>query len=477
MNALLRSSLLPLACVAAVTALTVWLLPHLGLASASLLFLLPVLVSAMRGGVVPGLVATFAGTAAYNFFLLEPRYTFRVHQVDNLVSVFVLGAVAIVTSRLANRLLAREAEANERAAASASAARLATILSADPPDRALQDGVAFIAESYGEAMVLDESDLASDSGMLSSLDRTAASWALHNGDRTGHGTGTMAAAEWTFVPLHPRNRSDQVVLALARSTDGGTRDHDQLRHIGDLCQLLGQCRDRARLVEERRGRELVEARDRLRQTMLASLAHDFRTPLTVISGQLELICDTSVQAREALHAARRLERTMADLLGVARLEDGSLVVRHESLDPVDVVAAALERVIPLAGVAVRSDMASDLPFVAGDAVLLQHVLVNLLDNATRHARSAVLVRVRPVGDAVEFSVEDDGPGIPPEGRERLFERFTRIEGSDRTDGSGLGLAIVKGFADAMAMNITISDVDPTGARFSLLARSCIVEIA
>lgn len=476
MNRVLRSSLVPLACVAVVTAMTAWLLPHLGLASASLLFLLPVLVSAMRGGVVPGLIATFAGTAAYNFFLLEPRFTFRVHQVDNLVSVFVLGAVAIVTSRLANRLLAREAEANERAAASGTAAHLATILSADPPDRALQDGLAFLADSYGEVIVIDEADLAAESGALSSLDRGAASWALHNGDRTGHGTGTMAAAEWTFVPLHPRNRSDQVVLALARPADGSTREHEQLRQIGNLCQLLGQCRDRARLLEERRGRELVEARDRLRQTMLASLAHDFRTPLTVISGQLELISESNEQAREALHAARRLERTMADLLGVARLEDGSIIVRHESLDPVDVVAAAIGRVTPPAGIVMRSELAADLPFVAGDAVLLQHVLVNLLDNAMRHARSRVLVRVRATGESVEFSIEDDGPGIPLDERDRLFERFTRLEGSDRTNGSGLGLAIVKGFADAMGMQVTISDGEPTGARFSLLARSRNVEL-
>ncbi|MGE8136503.1 sensor histidine kinase [Novosphingobium subterraneum] len=469
MNSVLRSSLVPLSGVAAITALTAWSLPLLGLASASLLFLLPVLVAAMRGGVVPGLIATFAGTAAYNFFLLEPRYTFRVHQVDNLVSVFVLSAVAFVTSRLANRLLAREAEANERAEASATAARLATTLSADPPDQALQDGLAFLTASFGEALLMDEQDLAAETGPLTSLDRGAASWALHNGDRTGHGTSTMAAAEWTFVPLHPRNRSDQVVLAIARPANGSTRDDEQIQQIGDLCLLLGQCRDRARLFEERRERELVEARDRLRQTMLASLAHDFRTPLTVMCGQLEQLAMTNEQAQEALQAARRLERTMADLLGLARLEDGSLVVWNESLDPVDVVTTALERMTPLAGIALRSEVATDLPFVAGDAVLMQHVLVNLLDNAIRHARGTVLLRVRSIGDVVEFSVEDDGPGIPLDERDRLFERFTRIEGSDRTEGSGLGLAIVKGFADAMAMQVAISDVQPTGARFSLLA--------
>ncbi|MFY7837688.1 MAG: sensor histidine kinase [Novosphingobium sp.] len=471
MNRTLTASLVALAAVAAVTAVTVALLPTLGLASASLLFLLPVLLGAARGGLGPGLVAALAGTAAYNFFLLEPRYTFRVHQIDNLVSMFVLGAVAIVTSRLATRLLEREAEANARARTSAEAAALATILSADPPDRALHDGVAFLSDRYGAALLLDEPTLGTDDAALSPVDRSAAAWALHNGDVTGHGTETMAAAEWTFIPIHPRSRSDQIVLALSRPSNGTVQSAEALDHVGQLCQLLGQCRDRASLAQERRSRELAEAKDRLRQTLLASLAHDFRTPLTVITGRLELLAAQRHDAQDALQAARRLDRMMADLLGAARIEDGTLVAVTESIDLVDVVAAALDGSVPPAGIAIVQDIPADLPFIEGDPVLLLHVFANLIDNALRHASATIAIRARAQGDLVMIAIEDDGPGIPLAESERLFERFARIEGSDRTEGSGLGLAIVRGFADAMGMTVTITKGQFAGACFTIAAHA------
>ncbi|WP_370521710.1 DUF4118 domain-containing protein [Novosphingobium sp. ERN07] len=477
MNRTFITSLIALMAVAAVALLTVVLLPTLGLASASLLFLLPVLLVAARGGIVPGLVAALAGTAAYNFFLLEPRYTFRVHQIDNLVSMFVLGAVAIVTSRLATRLLAREAEANARAQASAEAAEMAMILSADPPDRALHDGVAFLSKRHGEAMLLDEQALGIDDAALSSVDRSAAAWALHNGDVTGHGTQTMAAAEWTFIPIHPRSRSDQVILALSRPSCGTTQGAEEVEHVGRLCQLLGQCRDRASLAQERRSRELAEAKDRLRQTLLASLAHDFRTPLTVIAGRLELLATQRDDAQDALQAARRLDRMMADLIGAARIEDGSLAASADSIDLVDVVAAAFDSVAAPAGITIQQNIPADLPFIEGDAVLLLHVMANLIDNALRHARTIVAVRANAKDNLVLIAVEDDGPGIPPPERNRLFERFARIKGSDRNEGSGLGLAIVKGFADAMGMTVTITDGQFGGACFTLAARARPMDIA
>lgn len=456
-----------LVAVAAVAWLTSALLPVLGLASSALLFLLPVLLAATRGGVGPGLLAALGGAGAYNFFLLEPRFTFRVHQLDNLISVFVLGAVAIVTSRLATRLMAREAEANERARASDEAAALSSLLAADSPDDALGHGLAFLSEHYGAARLVGEQDLGSDQAVFSSLDRSAAAWAIHNGDRTGHGTETMAAADWTFVPVSPRSFPDSVVVALARPADGRTRAPAELDQVGQLCLLLGQGRDRASLATERRERELLEARDHLRRTFLASLAHDFRTPLTVIEGRLELLARHAPEAGDALSAARRLDRMMTDLLGAARIEAGTLAPACEGLDLVDVVGAVCEGLDKPPGLDLARAIAPDLPFARGDPVLLHHVLANLLDNAVRHARSNVRISAEPGDNRVLLSVEDDGPGIAEADRARIFERFSRLEGSDRTEGSGLGLAIVKGFAEAMDMTITVANGEQGGARFVL----------
>ena len=256
MNRLPGSLLLALLAVALVAALTATLLPVLGLASSALLFLLPVLLAATRGGLWPGLLAALAGTAAYNFLLVEPRYTFRVDRLDGLVSVCVLAMVALVTSRLATRLLLREAEANSRAAASAELAQLSAVLAAGPASKALTHGLAFVSQHYGTARLIDTATPPEGDAAFSSIDLAAAAWALHNGDCTGHGTEIIGAADWSFVPIVPKNRSDQAVLALARPLEGGARTPADLEQVHQLAALLGQCRDRANLDRERSERAL-----------------------------------------------------------------------------------------------------------------------------------------------------------------------------------------------------------------------------
>lgn len=453
--------------IAVVTWLTSALLPVLGVASAALLFLLPVLLAASRGGVGPGLVSALGGAAAYNYFLLEPRFTFRVHQLDNLISVFMLGAVAVVTSRLATRLMAREAEANARALASDEAAELSAILAAGTPQDALANGLSFLAARYGEVKLIEPCVSVPDDGALSSLDSSAAAWAQHNGDLTGHGTETMAAADWTFVPLVPKSRQEVAIAAIARPSDGSARSAQDIAQLQQLGLLLGQCLDRVRLDAERRERETLEQSERLRRTFLASLAHDFRTPLTVIRGQLELLSHFHGEAREALAAAQRLDRTMSDLIGAAQIEEGSLRAAIESVDLVDAVSACCDDLALPDGVTLTRRIAADLPFVSADPVLLHRTIANLLDNALRHARAAVVVSAVVRAGQLALTVEDDGMGIPPDQRERVFERFVRLEGSDSGEGSGLGLAIVRGFAEAMGASVSVAESELGGAAFVL----------
>jgi two-component system sensor histidine kinase KdpD len=455
-----------LAGVAAITWLTSMLLPVMGLASSALLFLLPVLFAAARGGLGPGLLSALAGATAYNFFLLSPRFTFRIHGLDDAVSVFVLVAVAIVTSRLATQLKTREAEAIARADASDEVAHLSAQLAAGAPDKALVTGLIWIGERHGHIQLITGGALPEGDAGFSSIDLSAAAWAMHNGDMTGHGTQVIPAADWTFIPFAPHNRPDGNLAAFARNA-AGTRAEAQLSHLYQLVRLLGQAWDRIALERERRERERLEDIDRLRRVFLSSLAHDFRTPLTIITGQLETLAGSAPAVGEALAAARRLDRTMADLIGAARIEDGSISPAVESLDMVDIASAASAGAVLPEGISLERSIPADLPFVRGDAVLLHHVLINLIDNATRHARSAVMLSAERDGKQVLLSVSDDGPGIPDSERQYIFERFARLEGSDRKRGSGLGLAIVKGFAEAMGMTVIASTAPSGGARFVL----------
>lgn len=459
------------AMAAAGVGLVAWItssfLSVLGLASSVLLFLLPVLAAAARGGMGAAVFAALLGGLAYNYFLLPPRFTLGIHGPDNVISLCVLLAVALVTSRLATRLRTREAEAMRQAARSGEAAELSAVLSGPSSQGKLQLGIAFLRARWGPLHLIDDSADPGEAEGFSILDRAAAAWALNNRDMTGHATGIMAAADWTFIPLAPRGLRPGPVAALARPEDGRIRTRDELEHIDRMCRLLGQVRDGEALESARRATEMLEARDALRRALLASLAHDVRTPLTVILGQMEGPARESTAAREALDAARRLNRTLTDLLGIARLEQGALAPVIEKLDLVDAVAAACDERLGRAEVAVARNIPADLPFVAADSVLLHHVLVNLFDNALRHARHTVTWDAWHDGDTVRLGISDDGPGMPDGDPHPALDRFQRLAGSDRAHGSGLGLAIVKGFADAMAIGVTAETAPSGGARFTL----------
>ncbi|MBU0863645.1 MAG: DUF4118 domain-containing protein, partial [Alphaproteobacteria bacterium] len=186
--------LIALAGVALVALVTHAALPHLGLASAALLFLLPVLAASVRVGTGPALVAAAGGALAFNFLLLPPRFTFRIDGFDHVVSVAVFLAVALVTSRLAAELRAREAEANARAAANAEQAEFAALLSGDTAD-VLTRALAWIAARYGTARLIDRNALPAEDPVLSSLDLSAAGWALQGAEASGHGSDAMPASD------------------------------------------------------------------------------------------------------------------------------------------------------------------------------------------------------------------------------------------------------------------------------------------
>lgn len=466
------SYLLALTGVTVVAAATSLWLPALGLASSALLFLLPVLLVAARGGIGPGLVAAGAGALAYNYFLLPPRFTLRIHGFDNVVSVLVLFAVALVTSRLAMALKHREAEARSRAEASSEAAAFAALLGRGVLAEGIGTALEWLRERYGQLRLIAHGSLPEGDPGLSTLDLSAAAWAMHNGDVTGHGTTTMPSADWTFLPLAPGGQGGTDLLAIARPADGTTRNGDALGQLSALSRLVGQGRDRLALEQERRARERLEDRDALGRTLLASLAHDFRTPLTVVAGELERLSHDDAGAASALAEARRLDRMMDDLIGAARIESGTLSPHLEAVDLVDIVAdgcAALSALLePLS---VTRDLPIDLPLAEAEPVLLRHILINLLANAARHAAGAIAVTARAANGHVELSVSDDGPGIPAHERDRIFQRFASIEAGDRHGGSGLGLAIVKGFADAMGMTIEVTETPGGGSTFRLAMRA------
>ena len=204
------------------------------------------------------------------------------------------------------------------------------------------------------------------------------------------------------------------------------------------------------------------------------------TTVVATAADLRARYGTGDPAFDALSTeAARLQRFVTNLLDMARVEAGALKLDVEPVDLTDAVASAVHDVRPaLAGHAIALDVPPDLPLVRADARLLHHCLINLLDNAGKFGDpgTPIAVVASRTPDRLTLSVLDEGPGLPPGFEAHAFDRFARIEGSDRArEGTGLGLAIVKGFAEAMGFTVGAANrVDGGGAAFALMVPSALL---
>ena len=468
--------------VAAVTLGGRGLLQLLDIGNVALLFLMPVMVAASLYGLRQGLFAGVASSLAYNFFFIPPTGTLTIQDPENAVTVFVLLGIAIATSQLASRVRDQADLASASARANATLAGFSRQLAA-LDDREvvartvcieiarLFDLRALLIERTGAGLTIAAS---SEAGQrLETMELAAAQWAWDTGKPAGRGSGTLAGSDWYFQPLVAPEHT-LAVLGLTRDTGGAVVRPDLFPLLMSLVDQAALAFERMRLQEDMRDVDRLRERDRLRAALLSSVGHDLRTPLTsVLAAAAELRRDCRPDLIDTIEAeAARLNRFVANLLDMARVEAGALKLAVEPVDLTDAVAAAVHDARrPLEGRDLRLEVAPNLPLVRVDPQLFHHCLLNLLDNAGRYGSPGTPVTIR--GErrpgALDLRVLDEGPGIPP-GREReVFETFRRLEGSDRlAGGTGLGLAIVKGFAEAMGIAVSAANrTDRRGADFSL----------
>jgi two-component system sensor histidine kinase KdpD len=473
---------LTLAGVAAVTAAGAALFHILDLGNVALLYLLPVMAAASLFGLRTGLFAGIASSLAYNFFFLPPTGTLSVNNPENVVSIFVLLGVAAATSQLTSRVRAQADMAAASARANATLAgflhRLTAVKTAAEAARIIADDVrrlfgveVLLLTPEGQGLTV----LAATSPdyRLDTVDMAAAQWAFDNATPAGKGSGTLTASEWLFQPLRAGERRVGV-LGIADTHAGEPIRADRLPLLASLIDQAALVLERLRLEAEIRDVEAVRTRERLRTALLSSVGHDLRTPLTaVIAAAAQLRHGATPELIGTIESeAQRLNRFVANLLDMARIEAGALTLAVEPVDLSDAVAgAAHDARRALHGRTVRLDVPPDLPLVRVDPQLLHHILLNLLDNAGRYgdAGSEVVVEGRHRLDRLSLAVLDRGPGLPPGREAEVFEMFRRLEGSDRAvGGTGLGLAIVKAFAEAMGMTVAAGNrPDGSGAAFTL----------
>ncbi len=468
--------------VAGVTGIASALFHILNLGNVALLYLLPVMAASSLFGLRTGLFAGILSSLAYNFFFLPPVGTLSISNPENVVSVLVLLGVAFATSQLTSRV---RAQADMAAASARTNAALAGFLrqltSLNEPvalARAICDEVGRLFDVRTVILISDGSGLVVQAAnapdhRLETMEMAAAQWAWDTGAPAGRGSATLAASEWFFQPLRAGDRT-LAVLGLARESGGEPVRSDQLPLLMSLVDQAALVLERLRLELEMRDVDAVRERDRLRAALLSSVSHDLRTPLTsVMAAAAELHRGATPELIATIESeAARLNRFVANLLDMARVEAGALRLRVEPVDLTDAVAGAVhDTKRALEGHAIQLEVAPNLPLVQVDPQLLHHCLLNLLDNAGRYADAGTPIVVRGVHHygMLKLQVMDQGPGLPPGREAEVFETFRRLEGSDRAiGGTGLGLAIVKAFAEAMGMTVEAANRDDlTGACFSL----------
>lgn len=475
--------LVALALVAAVAALGETLSEAGNIANAGLLFLLPVMISASRYGMRVGIVTSLVASLAYNFFFIPPTRTFTIQDPQNILTVLVLLGVAIASSQLASRVRDQALLAQRSAAQNSSLAGFARQLTAlskrDELAQLLCGEIGRLLD-VNALMLLPRDDhlelcaAVPPSPGLGGIDEAASRWTFDNNRPSGSGTDTLTASDWQF---HPLAAGSEVlgVFGLSRADAGAPIRSDQLPLLLSLLDQAALAFERVMLETEMATITQLKERDRLRAALLSSVSHDLRTPLTRIVGVLAEMRPASDeqtrQLREARGEAERLNRFVANLLDMVRIETGALSQSLEPVDLTDAVAAAIHDLRrTLDAKRIRLDIPADLPFVRVDPQLFHHCLINLLDNAVKHGGEGapIAIEARRISGGIELRVLDEGPGLPPGEEQRIFETFTRIEGSDRSGGTGLGLAIVKGFAEAMGVTVEASNRDDReGASFVL----------
>lgn len=483
----LMSALFALAALAAGVLVDDWL----GLQNLSLVFLMAVLGSAVLYGFMPALFTAFASVAAYNFFFLPPLYTFTIRDPSNIWALGFFLAVALLTSRLTARVreqadIAR-ARARTTAQLSAFASKLAGIGDLDDLCWAACHQIALMLKLRVVLLLPDDTGLGLASAYppddhLSEADHAAALWAFENGKAAGRGAATLPGSPRLYLPLRTDRSTVAVVGITNDDSSGPLLTPDDRRLLDALLDQAAVAIERVRLVRAIDQAKLESETERLRAAMLTSLSHDLRTPLAGIiaavtslkTGDAADDAPTRAALLDTLHAeAERMGRFVRNLLDMTRLEAGALEQKREPTDLADVVSGAVRRAGPiLAHHVLEMAVPTDLPLVRGDHLLLEQAVFNLLDNAAKYAPAASTIRIEARRQVAHvcLSVMDRGPGIPPDLRERVFDKFFRVQARDHQQaGTGLGLAICRGFVEAMGGTVTVRDRDDglPGACFDL----------
>ena len=456
----------------------------LELSNIVMLFLLGVVGVAMRFGRGPSALAALLNVAAFDYFFVPPRLSFAVSDVQYVLTFAIMLGVGLLVGQLTAGLRFAAGVSTSRERRARSLFELTRELSAAlESSQVIALGAAAVQGHFGgHALVLvtDAADqLVAPADPPPGFDAQVADWAFRHGQSAGLATATLAAQPWHYVPLQAPMRV-RGVLALEPAQPRWLLIPEQAQQLDTLARQIAIALERVHYVEVAQQAVVEIESERLRNALLGAISHDVRTPLTALIALAEslqtLPAEEHAEAARAIVAqAHELHALVNNLLDMARLESGiaggAVNLRRDWQSVEEVVGSAIRAArTALGATVVQTALDAGLPLVEFDAVLIERVLVNLLENATKYGAPPIVVGARAEPGTLVLSVRDHGPGLPAAllGHEqKLFDKFTRGEVESATPGVGLGLAICKAVVSAHGGEIVAANARGGGAEFTV----------
>lgn len=479
-----------LAGIGGASALIALIRTQIDVANLSILYLPVVLFCAVTWGVWISLGAAVLAFLAYDFFFTRPYYTLTIHEAHEWIALMIFLLVAAVTSNLAARERARREQASRQARTATLLYDLSRALANDDQAAGLRAvGERLISEFRLDGVVIARSDEQERLDPLVAVGKATPALGPEPAGRVfGQPGGPSNPGRWIVRKAHGalgrspvanfplRSDGQQIGMLRLVGRSAGFAD-DETRLLATIADRLAVNLQQERLRQEANQAEVLRRTDALRTALLSSASHDLRTPLAAIKASGEsLLHDDVVWSQEdraafastIVREADRLNRLVANLLDMSRIEGGALRPQRDWYDVGELVREVVGRLEPLLdGRAVTLAIADDLPPVLLDYLMIDQVVTNLLENAVKYTPpgSPLEIQVGRTGDRIQVAVVDHGPGIPAARREAVFDKFYRLEHQRQIKGSGLGLAVSRGLVEGHDGRIWIQETPGGGATF------------
>jgi two-component system sensor histidine kinase KdpD len=429
-----------------------------------MVYLIGIVAVSLRFGRGPSILASVLGVAAFDFFFVQPHLTFAVSDTEYLLTFAVMLATGLIISTLTQRVKAHAEAARQRERKTAALYDMSRELAALQTPQAILAAARRHVEQALHAQTAfwlpdkDDSLKVQKDGEFMDRKEGVPQWVYDHEQMAGLGTQTLPGADALYLPLMGTRGAVGVIGVQPQLGDTPHRV-EQISLLETLSGLIALALERSALAEQAEQARIQIETERLRNSLLSAVSHDLRTPLAAIAGA----SSTLVERHDALNSAtrrelaasiydetERLNRLVANLLDMTRLEGGALTMKKEWQPLEEIIGVVLNRLArPLRDYNVVTNLPADLPLLPLDDVLIQQVLMNLVENAVKFSPTGssleLSARARP--DLVTVTVADQGPGFAPGEDERVFDKFYRADRTPGRSGAGLGLAICRGIVE------------------------------